>query len=78
MPGMLGLFFGSDKRNDPIRIEDPRPIATFGSDSFQEQDAGLCGYSVLSRADPNYQGSPPPVNGVLGRAMWGPNRSFEE
>ena len=72
----LGMFFGSNKRNDPVRLEDPRPIATY-TDSLCEGNAGLCGYTVLSRADPNHQGSPPPVKGVIGGVYRGPAQDFE-
>lgn len=74
----FGMFFGTSRRNDPIRLEDPRPITDYGTKDIDSGDAGRDGYTVLSRADPNAQGNPPPVKGTLGRAYWGPDQSFEQ
>lgn len=76
MRGMF-LFGRRDSRNDPIRLEDPRPIERY-SDDLETGDAGRDGMTVLSKADPQAQGSPPPVNGVVGRSFRGPDQSFEE
>jgi hypothetical protein len=73
----LGMFFGVAKRNDPVKLVDPRPLIDYGDD-VTCGDAGLDGYTVLSRAHPNAQGSPPPVNGVIGQAYQGPDQSFEQ
>lgn len=75
---MRGLFlFGRATRNDPIRLVDPRPLTDYGND-VEKGDAGLDGFSILSKASANAQGSPPPVNGVIGPAYSGPDRSFEQ
>lgn len=75
----LGLFFGgSAKRNDPLRLVDPRPIANYGTHDYESGDAGRDGRTVLSRAQPDRQGSPPYVAGVIGPAHQGPDQSFEQ
>ena len=76
---MRGLFlFGRrSTRNDPVRLVDPRPLTDYGDD-VQTGDAGRDGFTVLSKADPQAQGSPPPVNGVIGPAYQGPDGSFEQ
>lgn len=74
----LGLFFGSARRNDPIKLEDPHPVADYGTKSLESGNAGLDGFTVLSRANPNAQGNPPPVKGVVGPVYWGPDQSFEQ
>jgi hypothetical protein len=73
----LGLFIGSQKRNDPIRLEDPHPIPTY-EDPQHTGNPGLDGYTLLSRADPKAQGSGPSVEGTLGRMPQGPDESFEQ
>lgn len=73
----LGLFFGTAKRNDPVRLVDPRPLTEYGDD-VEKGNAGLDGFTVLSRASAQAQGSPPPVNGVVGPAYQGPDSSFEQ
>jgi hypothetical protein len=72
----LGLFLGSNRRNDPVRLENPRPDPR--PERLDTGDAGLDGYSVLSRANANAQGNPPPVKGVVGPVYWGPDMSFEQ
>jgi hypothetical protein len=73
----LGLFFGVVRRNDPVRLADPRPIPNYGTKDLESGNAGLDGYTVLSRADPNAQGNPPWV-GALGYSHQGPDQSFEQ
>jgi hypothetical protein len=73
----LGLFFGTAKRNDPLRLEDPRPLPVY-EDGQHSGDAGKDGYTVLSKASPTAQGSPPPVRGVIGPSYRGPDQSFEQ
>jgi hypothetical protein len=73
----LGLFFGNTKRNDPIRMHDPRPLPVH-DDATHTGDAGKDGYTVLSRASPDAQGAPPPVSGVAGPTYRGPDQSFEQ
>lgn len=74
----LGIFIGSASRNDPIKLDDPNPIANYGTHDLCSGDAGRDGFTVLSRANPNAQGNPPPVKGVAGRAYQGPDSSFEQ
>jgi hypothetical protein len=73
----FGMFFGNAKRNDPIQLNDPRPLTVY-DDATHTGDAGKDGYTVLSRASPHAQGSPPPVSGVVGPAYQGPDQSFEQ
>jgi hypothetical protein len=73
----LGLFFGNAKRNDPLKLEDPHPVTDYG-DSIQTGDAGKDGFTVLSKASAQAQGSPPPVSGTIGPAYQGPDSSFEQ
>lgn len=74
---MRGLFLGNAKRNENYLLEDPRPIPR-QEDTVCCGDAGLDGFTVLSRADPNAQGSPPSVQGTVGRTFRGPDQSFEQ
>ena len=74
----LGFFFGHGKRNGLVKLEDPHPVADYGTHSLETGNAGRDGYSVLSRADPNAQGNPPPVKGVVGPVHQGPDQSFEQ
>lgn len=73
----FGMFFGTSKRNDPVKLVDPRPLTDYGND-VEKGDAGKDGFTVLSKADPNAQGSPPPVPGVIGGVYQGPDQSFEQ
>lgn len=74
-----GMFFGRPaRRNQPIKLEDPHPVADYGTKSLESGNAGLDGFSVLSKADPNAQGNPPPVKGTAGPVYWGPDQSFEQ
>jgi hypothetical protein len=73
---MRGLFFGNAKRNDPVKLVDPRPVEKYGDDVTG--DAARDGFTVLSKANPRAQGSPPPVPGVIGPAYFGPDQSFEQ
>jgi hypothetical protein len=74
----LGLFFGTARRNDPLKLVDPRPIADYGTNDLTTGDAGKDGYTVLSRARPDAQGNPPPVSGQIGPSYRGPDQSFEQ
>lgn len=76
---MRGFFMGGmAKRNVPVRVVDPRPIANYGTRDVETGDAGRDGFTVLSRADANHQGDPPFVAGVVGRTYPGPDQSFEQ
>lgn len=73
-----GFFmFGGAKRNDPIKLADPHPVTDYGND-VEKGHAGIDGFTVLSKADPQRQGSTPPVPGVIGPAYNGPDQSFEQ
>jgi hypothetical protein len=76
MRGMF--FFGTARRNDPVKLENPHPVEDFGRESIESGNAGLDGFTALSRASPQAQGSPPPVKGVIGPAYNGPDQSFEQ
>lgn len=75
---MRGFFFGSARRNQPVRLENPRPVTNYGTKDLESGNAGLDGFSVLSRANPNAQGNPPPVKGTVGPVFQGPDQSFEQ
>jgi hypothetical protein len=72
----FGLFFGASRRNDPVKLENPRPDER--PHRLDTGNAGLDGYTVISRADANAQGNPPPVKGVVGPSYQGPDQSFEQ
>ena len=72
----LGIFFGSNRRNDPIELEVMNPLERYAP--AETGNAGIDGYSVISRARANAQGNPPPVKGVVGPAYQGPDQSFEQ
>lgn len=75
----LGFFLGGRAtRNDPVRLVDPRPIANYGTHDLETGNAGLDGYTTLSRAQPDAQGTPPHVSGVIGPSYRGPDQSFEQ
>jgi hypothetical protein len=74
----IGLFFGAARRNDPVRLENPRPLPDTGRSAIESGNAALDGFTVLSRAQPDAQGNPPPVAGTLGQAHQGPDNSFEQ
>lgn len=73
----FGLFFGSAKRNDPVKLVDPNPIHDYGDD-VHSGSVARDGYELLSRADPARAGSPPPVPGTEGPVYQGPDQSFEQ
>jgi hypothetical protein len=74
----IGMFFGRATRADPVKLEDPRPLTDYGTHDLESGNAGLDGYTVLSKASPTAQGSPPPVAGAIGPAYQGPDSSFEQ
>ncbi len=74
---MRGFFFGNAKRNDPVELVDPRPITDYG-DAVHKGQPALDGFELLSKANPQAQGSPPPVSGTKGPAYQGPDSSFEQ
>lgn len=75
MARMLGLFFGTATRNDPIKLEDPHPINKY-ADPQHSGNAGLDGFTVLARARP---GKPsPPTGGQEGLAYFGQDEAWEQ
>lgn len=74
----FGLFLGGSKRNDPVRLVDPRPIPDYGNKDMESGDAGKDGFTVLSKASPAAQGCAPPVAGTLGPAYQGPASDWEQ
>ena len=70
-------FFRRSSRNDPVRLSDPHPVTDYGDD-VTSGVAARDGFTVLSRANPQSQGNPPPVAGAEGPAYQGPDSSFEQ
>jgi hypothetical protein len=73
----LGLFFGSNKRNEPVGLDDPHPVARFDN-AVHTGSPAHDGYTRLSIADPTRQGSPPPAPGTGAPCYQGPDQSFEQ
>lgn len=73
---MRGLFFGSASRNDPIKLTPGHPPQRFYQ--LETGNAGLDGYSVLTKADPERAGRLPPASGTEGQTYRGPDQSFEQ
>lgn len=73
----LGLFFGAATRNDPLRLRDRRPVTRY-EHQLDSGDAGLDGYSVLTRANPRYAGQMPMTGEQEGFTHRGPDNSFEQ
>jgi len=72
---MIGMFMGSNRRNDPIELEDPHPVERL---TDRTPTLALDGYQVLAKASPDYQGNRPPVAGTRGPTYRGPDNSFEQ
>lgn len=72
------MFFSSARRNDPIKLVDPRPLPRYTSEEARTGNVAADGYEVLSQSRPTNQGNPPPVAGVIGPSYRGPSYSFEE
>jgi hypothetical protein len=72
----LGIFIGSNRRNDPIKLHDPHPIPRY-EDGTHTGSPAHDGYTLLSRADPKAQGNPPAVDGTVGPVYRGPDETFE-
>jgi hypothetical protein len=74
----LGFFFGgTSKRNQRLLLEDPHPVTDYGTKDEESGNAGLDGFTVLSKANPNDQGNPPPVKGVVRPIYSGPDMAFD-
>lgn len=74
---MLGMFLGNVRRNVPIRLQDPHPIHKL-DDAVHSGNAGLDGFTVLSRAEPDRQGRAPAVDGSYGPEYMGPAEDWEQ
>jgi hypothetical protein len=74
----LGLFFGSNKRNSNYKLSDPHPLTDYGTGDYCSGNSFKDGYTLLSRADPDYEGSPPNVAGTICQCHRGPDQSFEQ
>lgn len=75
---MLGFLFGRRAtRNDPVRLVDPRPLVDYGND-VDTGNAGLDGFTAISKASATRQGDPPPVAGTIGPSYRGPSQDFEQ
>lgn len=74
----FGGFFNVERRNNPVKLVDRRPVQV-ETDRVTTGDAAQDGYTVLSRASPDRQGTPPPVAGQdpIGNHQ-GPDNSFEQ
>lgn len=75
---MVGLWFGSAKRNGNFRLEDPHPIPDYGTSDEHSGKPFQDGYTLLSRANPDRQGSPPNVTGTIGPCYQHGGDSFEQ
>ncbi len=71
-------LFGRPRRNEPVELDDPHPIENYGTADYHSGKPFLDGYTLLSRADPNQAGTPPPVEGTKGVVPQGPDTSFEQ
>lgn len=74
MPGFfMGFPFGEAKRNQPVKLKPANPLP---QNAMREDcsDAGLCGYSVLSRANRVTGERPTPGD----PEYWGPNQDQEQ
>lgn len=78
MRGLRFLGFGRARRNDPVELVDPHPIENYGDKDVQSGNPFQDGYTLLSKADPNRAGTPPPVKGTVGVIPRGPDESFEQ
>lgn len=75
----FGMFFGGPaRRNQPLKLIDKHPVTDYGTKSLESGNAGLDGFTVLSRANPDAQGNPPRVAGTDGPVYQGPDQSFEQ
>ena len=74
----LRFNFGHPRRNDPVELVDPHPIENYGTADYHSGKPFQDGYTLLSRADPNRAGEPPPVKGTVGAIPRGPDESFEQ
>jgi hypothetical protein len=74
----LGAFFGTERRNNPVRLLDRRPQPS-PEERVSTGNALQDGFTVLSRSAPDRQGTPPPVAGQspFGNHQ-GPDDSFEQ
>lgn len=74
MRGFMGFPFGEAKRNQPVDLQPANPLPS-NKMSSNSGDAGLDGYSVLSRAD-RRTGLRPATGGTPD--YWGPHQDQEQ
>lgn len=74
MPYFMGLPFGEAKRNQPVDLKPANPLPPNKMCSATG-DAGLDGYSVLSRAS-RITGERPSTGGTPD--YWGPHQTQEQ
>ena len=74
----FGFYYGSAKRNQPVKLSDPQPVPDHGRTAIESGDAGRDGFTVLSRAEKDCQGQAPVVAGDLGPVYLGPSQDFEQ
>lgn len=72
------MFFGTARRNDPVKLVDPHPVEDHGRASIESGNAGLDGFTCLARANPDMAGNRPSVKGTIGPVYRGPDNSFEQ
>lgn len=72
------MFYGTHRRNDPIKLVDPRPLPRYTAEEASTGDAAKDGYTRLSIANPRSQGNAPPVEGVAGPSYSGPSMDWEQ
>lgn len=74
MAFFMGFPFGEAKRNQPVDLKPANPLPP-NKHRADSGDAGLDGYTVLSRANP-VTGVRPPTGGHPD--YWGPNEAQEQ
>ena len=74
MGAFMGFPFGEAKRNQPVDLKPANPL-TPNAKRADCGDAGLDGYTVLSRAN-RITGERPPTGGTPD--YWGPNQDQEQ
>lgn len=75
----LGLFFGGamQGRNVNTKLKDPHPVRRY-PDCQHSGNAGLDGYTRISRADPTNQGRERLPPGAIEYVSRGPSEDFEQ
>lgn len=68
--------FGN-RRNIPQRVSQANPLPRY-DDATHSGDAGKDGFAVAAKAEPDYAGKRPFVEGTEGFSPQGPDQSFEQ